>query len=189
MLRLLTIGATLTGAAVFGLLLKFEQFEKILQPLVVALSIMAAGLLVRLNRGMPTLDWKSLDANDRKILTQKIVELTREYMLVLSAHGLALMSLLLLAVRDAKTFVGYWQHTAMAVAGGLIALCGARMAYIVWRDFDIVRLQKKLIDDSADKETVAKASEEALSKVSTIRASGLRPGPKPEVSDWNKESG
>jgi hypothetical protein len=68
----------------------------------------------------------------------------------------------------------------------IIALCVARMAYIVWRDHDIVRLQKKLIDDSADREAAAKAQEEALSNVTAIRASGLRPGPKPEVSAWNE---
>ena len=189
MLRLLTIGALLAGAAVFGLWLTLDQFAKILQPLIVALSIMSAGLLVRLNRGMPTLDWKSLDVTDRKVLTQKIVELTREYMIVLSVHGIALISLLVLAVQNTETFSAYAQQGTVAVAGGLVALCAARMAYIVWRDFDIVRLQKKLIDDSADKEAVDKASQEALSKVSAIRASGLRSGPKPEVSDWNEKSG
>ena len=189
MLRFLTIGALLAGAAVFGLFLTLENFAKILQPLVVALSIMSAGLLVRLNRGMPTLDWKSLDTNDRKILTQKIVELTREYMLVLALHATALLSLLLLAVKNPTTFAGYAQRGAMAVAGGLLSLCAARMAYIIWRDYDIVRLQKKLIDDSADKEALEKATQDALSKVSLIQASGLRAGPKPEVSDWNEKSG
>jgi hypothetical protein len=188
MLRLLTIAALFAGAAVFGLWLTLDQFAKILQPLIVALSILSAALLVRLNRGMPTLDWKSLDVSDRKMLTQKIVELTREYMLVLSVHGVAMISLLVIAVKDAKTFSGYAQQGTMAVAGGLVALCGARMAYIVWRDFDIVRLQQKLIDDSADKEAIEKASQEALSKVTSIRTSGLRPGPKPEVSDWNEKS-
>jgi hypothetical protein len=189
MLQLWTIGALLAGALVFGLFLTPENFARILQPLIVALSIMSAGLLVRLNRGMPNLDWKSLDTNDRKILTQKIVELTREYMLVLALHALALLSLLFLAVRNSATPEGYAQRGAMAFAGGLLALCGARMAYIIWRDYDIVRLQKKLIDDSADKEAIEKATQDALAKVSSIQASGLRAGPKPEASEWNEKSG
>jgi hypothetical protein len=186
MLPILTIGAVLGAAAVFGFLLTLAQFLKILQPVIVALSIMAAALLVRLNRGMPTLDWKSLDVNDRKVLTQRIVELTREYMIVLSVHAVTLLVLLGLAIQDAGTLSSAVQKAIMASAGGLVALCLARMAYIVWRDFDIVRLQKKLIDDAADREAVERASQEALSKVSAIRASGLRPGPKPEVSGWGE---
>ncbi len=58
------------------------------------------------------------------------------------------------------------------------------LAYIVWRDYDIVRLQKKLIDESADRETIEKASADALNKVTAIRESGLRPTPKPETSAW-----
>jgi hypothetical protein len=58
------------------------------------------------------------------------------------------------------------------------------MSYIVWRDYDIVRLQKKLIDESADRETVDKAHEEALSKVSAIRASNVRSGGKVETKSW-----
>jgi hypothetical protein len=51
---------------------------------------------------------------------------------------------------------------------------------------DIVRLQKKLIDESADREAVDKASQEALSKVTAIRASGLRGGGKIETSSWKE---
>ena len=186
MVRLFTMAVVLVGAAVFWLWLSPDQFLKIVQPLIVALSIMAAGLLVRLNRGMPTLDWKSLEVNDRKILTAKVVELTREYLFVLLSQAITLIILLVITVSDLAQFSSTRQRATLAVAGGLIALCVARMAYIVWRDHDIVRLQKKLIDDSADREAAAKAQEEALSNVTAIRASGLRPGPKPEVSAWNE---
>lgn len=197
MIFFITIGSLLAGATVFGLLGTLESFAKILQPITVALSIMAAGLLVRLNRGMPTLDWKSLESDDRKILTQKIVELTREYMLVLALHAAALLALLFIAIKEPTALIvvenkaglaAYADRISLAIVGGLLALCVARMAYIVWRDYDIVCLQKKLIDDSADKEAIEKAAKEALSKVSSIQASGLRAGPKPTVSDWNERS-
>jgi hypothetical protein len=152
--------------------------------LIIAISIMAAALLVRLNRGMPTLDWKSLDTNERKILTQKIVELTREYVVVLLVQAVTLIALLAIAVNNAAALSSVAQRAVLAAAGGLIGLCAARMAYIVWRDYDIVRLQKKLIDDSADREAVEKASQEALSKVTSIRASGLRGGARAEPSAW-----
>lgn len=186
MARFLTIAALFAGAGLFGFGIPIAQFSKVLQPLIVAISIMAAGLLVRLNRGMPTLDWKSLEARERKILTEKIVALTREYMFVLFLQAVTLISLLGLALVDADALSWVWQKVALAIVGALVGLSFARMAYIVWRDFDIVRLQKKLIDDSADREALEKASKEALDKVSNIRAAGLRSGPKPEVSGWEK---
>jgi hypothetical protein len=158
----------------------------ILQPLIVALSIMAAALLVRLNRGMPALDWKSLEIAERKILTQKIVELTREYMIVLSLHGVTLAALLIVVVNKTSGFDGIWygQQGVLAAIGALLGLCICRMGYIVWRDSDIVRLQKKLIDDSADREAIEKASADALSNVTSIRASGLREPTKIELTSW-----
>jgi hypothetical protein len=186
MVRAATIGVVLATAIMFGGGLSFAQLLDILQPLIVALSIMAAALLVRLNRGMPTLDWKSLEVNERKVLTQKIVELTREYMTVLSVHAVTLIVLLVLAVNKATPFSSVTQKAIVAIAGGLIALCATRMGYIVWRDYDIVRLQKKLIDDSADREAIEKASEEAVSKVTSIRGAGLRGASRAEPSAWSE---
>lgn len=186
MARLLTIVALVAGGAIFWFCLTRETLSPILQPLIVAVSIMGAALLVRLNRGMPTLDWKSLDTDERKILTAKIVSLTREYMIVLSIQALAILVLLIFPLAATVLPTPLLQKSLLALLGSLIGLAVARMAYIVWRDYDIVRLQKKLIDDSADREAVDKASAEALSKVSAIRASGLRGGSKPEVSSWNE---
>ena len=184
MARLLTIATVVVGAFVFGRWLTSDLFSKILQPLIVALSIMAAALLVRLNRGMPTLDWKSLDSIERKILTGKIVELTKEYIFVLSIQAVTLIALLVIAVQDAAHLSTTTQTVILAFEGALVALSVSRMAYIVWRDYDIVRLQKKLIDDSADREQVDKDSKEALSKVSVIRASNVRSGGKIETKNW-----
>jgi hypothetical protein len=187
MVRVLTICVTFFGAGVFWRWVPPDQFSKLVQPLIVALSIMAAGLLVRLNRGMPTLDWKSLDPNERKMLTQRVVELTREYSLMLLLQALALIDLLVLVVASPDQLSTNGQHAAFAVTGALLGLCLARMAYVVWRDLDIVNLQKKLIDDAADQETLKKAQEDARSNVAAIRASGLRPGPKPEASAWSEK--
>ena len=74
---------TATGFA-FYRWMTLSLLKEVLQPLIVAISIMAAALLVRLNRGMPTLDWKSLETAERKILTERVVELSREYMFVLA---------------------------------------------------------------------------------------------------------
>jgi hypothetical protein len=130
MVRLITIGAMLAGAAVFGLWLTLDQFLKIVQPLIVALSIMAAGLLVRLNRGMPTLDWKSLETSDRKLLTQRIVELTREYLFVLSVQALTLVVLLTLAVKDVNAISLTWQRAILARLRVASSRCVSRAWHI-----------------------------------------------------------
>jgi hypothetical protein len=121
---------------------------------------------------------------ERKILTLKIVELTREYVVVLFIQAVTLLALLVIAVNNGASGSLPIQMAISATAGGLIALCVTRMAYIIWRDYDIVRLQKKLIDESADREAVEKASQEALSKVTAIRSSALRGSPKVEPSSW-----
>jgi len=173
-------------AFVFWRWMTLDRLVDILQPLIVALSIMAAALLVRLNRGMPTLDWKSLEIAERKNLTQKIVELSREYMVVLALQAVTLAALLVLVVNKTSSFdsVPYGSKGVLAGLGALLGLCICRMAYIVWRDLDIVRLQRKLIDDSADREAIEKASADALANVTSIRASGLRDPSKVELTSW-----
>lgn len=176
---------------IFGRWLTLSLLKDILQPLIVAISIMAAALLVRLNRGMPTLDWQSLEAAERKILTHRVVELSREYMSVLALQFSALMVLLALSLIKEKTFYGWpsGPTVVLAILGALIGLCVTRMGYIVWRDTDIVKLQKKLIDDSADRQAVEKASQDALTTVNAIRSSGLKAHAKPEVTSWPDNSG
>lgn len=160
--------------------------KEILQPLIVAISIMAAALLVRLNRGMPTLDWKSLEVAERKILTHRVVELSREYISVLALQFVTLVILLALSLIKEKTFYGWPNGPAIVLGalGALLGLCVSRMGYIVWRDTDIVKLQKKLIDDSADREAIEKASQDALTTVNAIRSSGLKDHSKPEITAW-----
>jgi hypothetical protein len=173
MIRVAALAATVCTAYAFGWLLSLAQLFDILQPLIVALSIMAAALLVRLNRGMPTLDWKSLDSSERKALTGKIVELAREYIVVLAVHFVTLFLLLVLASNKTAAISVGALKVLMTATGALVGLSVIRMAYIVWRDYDIVKLQKKLIDESADREAQADASKEALAKVAAMRASGL----------------
>lgn len=184
MSRVSTILVVLAAASISGGTLSLAHIALVLQPIIVAVSIMAAALLIRLNRGMPTLDWKSLDATDRKTLTAKIVELSREYMTVLALQALTLGALLAVAASKDAVLPLAWERAVCGGVGALIGLCIARMAYIVWRDYDIIRLQKKLIDDAADKEARDAASKEALSNVAAIRASGLRAVGKPEASSW-----
>ncbi len=66
--------------------------------MIVILSVMIAAIFVRLNRGMPSLEWRSLEPEKRKILTTKIVELSDEYVWIVALNGIALVALVSLVV-------------------------------------------------------------------------------------------
>lgn len=187
MLRYLTISWVIVLGLLFGwgvpLLRLFDAF----QPLVVALSIMVAAIFVRLNRGMPTLEWKSLEPVERQALTGMIVALSGEYALIVLVDALALCGLVALTVVG-RSEIGHWSNNAQCLVSGLIgaliALSIARMAYVIWRDFDIVKLQKHLIDTSAQSEAVASQAKASNEKISDIRSAGLRKIASQEPKAW-----
>jgi hypothetical protein len=189
---IITTLAGLIGLVAFAVCVPLSHLFQGLQPLVTATSIMAAGVLVRLNRGMPTLDWKGVAAGDRQKLTQAIVDLNGEYVAVLAVSALLAGSLVALMIVTPGSAAGVtgWpelaQRSATGTVGLLLGLSLARVAYVVWRDLDVVRLQKGLIDKAADNELLAASTEEATKKVENMRAANLRPVPKPQVRDWSK---
>jgi hypothetical protein len=156
-------------------------------PITVALSIMEAAILVRLNRGMPTLDWKSLETGERSRLTAAIVDLTKEY-LVIGAVNAILLALLISLTAIGQESIKLWPiqtgKITSSVVGTLLALCLARMGYVVWRDFDIVRLQKTLIDAAGVRERREREGAAAEKKIADIRISGLRRSEPSAPREW-----
>ncbi len=178
MVRAITLVVTLLAAGLFAWMVPLARLFGAFQPLIVALSIMVAAVFVRLNRGMPTLEWKSLDPDKRKDLTASIVKVTTEYGWIIGINAAALIGLVTLSVigtTDAALWPDSARRAVAGIVGGLVTLCAARMAYVVWRDIDIVRLQKRLIDGTASRELDER--ERALSddKVASIRAANVRP--------------
>lgn len=178
MARAITIVVTLVAAGLFAWAVPLVRLFGAFQPLIVALSIMVAAVFVRLNRGMPTLEWKSLDPDKRKDLTASIVSVTTEYGWIIGINAAALVGLVTLSAIGAED-VALWSETVRrvtaGVVGGLVTLCAARMAYVVWRDIDIVRLQKRLIDGAASKESDERELALADEKVARIRGANVRP--------------
>ena len=178
MARWLTIIAVLSLGIVFAwgvpLIRLFEAF----QPLIVAISIMIAAIFVRLNRGMPTLEWKSLDLENRTKLTSQIVDLSKEYGWIVAINASALAGFVALTVIGKQEIQMFWPVTAHKIVagaiGGTIGLCVARMGYVVWRDLDIVKLQKHLIDVSAARDVAALETKAASDNIADIKAAGLR---------------
>lgn len=177
MARLLTTVTTLFAVGLFAWAVPLTRFFSAIQPLIVALSIMVAAVFVRLNRGMPTLEWKSLDPKRRKELTSSIVTVTEEYAWIIGINAIALIGLVSLTAIGAKE-VGLWpdalRRVGAGIVGGLVSLCAARMAYVVWRDIDVVRLQKRLIDAAADKESLELEIAAADEKVMEFKSANIR---------------
>ncbi len=185
MVRILNIAVTLIAAGIFWWWIPLARLFDAFQPITVALSIMIAAVFVRLNRGMPTLEWKSLAPDGRAALTTKIVDLAAEYGWIIAVNSIALAGLVSLLVigkeellvlgKDRSTYWPVWTPQAFSAAvGGIGALCVARMAYVVWRDIDIVRLQKGLIDGIAARELNDQQEKRLDENVTNIRAASVR---------------
>ena len=178
MARAPTIVVTLIVAGLFAWAVPLVRLFGAVQPLIVALSIMVAAVFVRLNRGMPTLEWKSLDPDKRKDLTASIVTVTTEYGWIIGINAAALVGLVTLSVigvQDAAAWPEMVRRAVVGAMGGLVTLCAARMAYVVWRDIDIVRLQKRLIDGAASRDSDERERALADEKVASIRSANVRP--------------
>lgn len=178
MARAFTIVVVLMAAGLFAWAVPFVRLFDAFQPMIVALSIMVAAVFVRLNRGMPTLEWKSLDPKKRKDLTASIVAVTTEYGWIIGINAVVLAGLVTLSVIgkvDAALWPEWVRRIASGAVGGLTSLCAARMAYVVWRDIDIVQLQKRLIDEAASSDADEQQGKFADEKVAGIRSANVRP--------------
>ncbi len=177
MARTLTVVCTFAAAALFSWLVPLARIFGGLQPLVVAFSIMIAAVFVRLNRGMPSFEWKAVKPRDRANLTSAVVSLSAEYgwLLLLMAVGLTgMVSLTMIGKATSSSWPEWVQRIGSAAIGGIIALCAARMCYVVWRDIDIIKLQKQLIDDAATNELSDQDMLLAERKVADIQAASVR---------------
>ncbi len=186
MVRALTLIVVVAVAALFWMAVPLERLFDAFQPMVVALSVIVAAVFVRLNRGMPSLEWKSLEREKRTILTAKIVDLSKEYVTIVAINGIALIALVTLVVVGKNAICVLSENNQQLISafvGGLFSLCIARMSYVVWRDCDIMELQKYLIDNVADQDAKELEIKSADAKVSDMKAAGLRKQPHPDTSE------
>jgi hypothetical protein len=176
--RTLNIVALVVGGLLFGFVVPLTRLFEAFQPMIVVLSVLVAAVFVRLNRGMPSLEWKNLEPEKRLRLTAKIVALSRDYVWIVSINGLTLLLLVTLLVvgRDevSRTLLPVGQKLVSALIGAFFFLCVARVGYVVWRDCDIMELQKELIDKAAGEEMHALENKSADEKIAAMKLAGLR---------------
>lgn len=176
--RTITVLVSALGAVLAGLLIPLESWPASAKSIMTILAILAAGVLVRLNRGLPTIDWSKVDPAARAELVKKMRNLSVEYGLTLAVIGVILIWLLASEMIDARrvAWVGFYNSPpliraiASGIAGGSLIFAFARMVYVVWRDIDIVELQSDIITSAAASEI--KSSQ--VAKADAIRAAGAQ---------------
>ena len=173
----------LAVAFAFAKWVTIDQLFNSFQPLTVILSIMLAAAFVRLNRGMPSLEWKSLDPEKRSALTSKIVMVSREYAQIVAIDAVIVVAIIvLIAVGKVNLAAAVSTDLMPYLIGGFglaFALGLFRMGQVIWRDLEIVELQKKLIDMLADADLTAEEEKVAEKKAAAMKASGLQKTPIP----------
>lgn len=183
MMRLLHLVLPALAAYCFWRWVDFSHLPLTIPQMTSALSIFIAAVLVRLARGMPTLDWKSVSIESRQSLTKALVDVSREY-----AGLLVLLMLLLMLAVSIGGLEGWlasldqiWGKVISATTGYLAVLSILRFSYVVWRDLDIISLQKKVIDGMADQDRATRNTDMASSKLEQMRQAQLTGGEKPAV--------
>ena len=201
MQRSATIALCIVVGILFAWQVPLDRLFDAFQPVMTALSIMAAAILVRLNRTMPAIDWKILGRASRERLTAEVVALAEEYLWFLFIIGLVILGILTLVVigRGAifgvasgasdptKAWYWWWRRGDAGLLGAAGAFVCARMSYLVWRDVDIVRLQKHVIDLAAAQAHQTEQETLAAEKRASIGRANLRSVPTSRPKNWDDE--
>lgn len=176
--RVATFLAMLVGGAFSFALLPLESWQGSAKSLTTVLSICAAAVLVRLNRGLPAIDWSKVDAEMRGELVLKMRDLSVGYGITLAQIGVVLVGLLLAERAKFPIALGFdfydvpvaVRQAGSALAGACITFIFARVAYVVWRDIDIVEFQSEVVTAAAFAEI--KGRQQA--KTGAIKKSSIR---------------
>lgn len=170
------ITLTFVAAALAGWQLDIARLFPTFQPVSVVLSIMAAAIFVRLNRGMPTIDWKVLTAEERQRITGRMVSIAGDYVVGLgfSICSLTMLVCLLAIGVDTAVILPRWLQIG-TVASFILILTNSIvwMGYVIWRDYDIMILQKEVIEAGAKREQIEKDTQAAAEKTAVMKASAV----------------
>ena len=139
-------------------------------------GIMAAAILVRLNRGIPTVDWKSVDIEHTKELLNRLESAAKDYVALIFLIFLSIIILLFLLFSKNYVYQNqeFIEKIISTVFGFLFGLLLSRMGYVVWLDLDIVRLQKAVLISSAEAEDGKKQTLTANEKIDKMNTNRLK---------------
>lgn len=141
-------------------------------------GIIAAAILVRLNRGIPTIDWKSVDIDSTKTILDRFEDVARAYIYIMLIVCSSIFLILFLGFVQKYTFTYKIDITngMSSFFGFLFGLLISRMAYVVWLDLDIVQLQKAVLLATAEAEEAKKQGIIANEKIDEMNAFRTKKG-------------
>lgn len=180
-IRFSHLAFTIAGGAFFGVIGTFEMWKAAQTPLLTCLSVIAAGVLVRLARGLPFSASSFVDLEEaRKIgkaMRQTVRALRALLVVVFVTMGLfAFLLPILTWVKVAGASLGLEEPTLTA---GLSICLGALLSYVTVRVFAVVEgdvgltdLQAKLLESA-----VSKAGAAAFDAASKKRSQKLENPP------------
>lgn len=133
--------------------------------LLVALSVIAAGTLVRLARGLPFTNPDYYELNEIRKLTGAVSAIMSKLRLLL-VIVISTMLLLVLAfpfaaflARHIATGAQHWNQLASGILGAMHAYVFIRMYQVVLGDEDLTSLQSKYIERAVERRQAKKFSE------------------------------
>lgn len=120
-------------------------------------AIFAAAVLVRLNRGIPSVEWKLVEDDALKRLMDRMEEVAHDYVTVLLVIFGGMVSAIAILIVGDNFDLGRVEITQIlsGICGGFFGLSISRMAHLVWLDVSIFKLQRTVIESSAQTKTVA----------------------------------
>lgn len=140
-------------------------------------ALIVGAVLVRLNRGLPSIDWKMVDATPIERLLNRLEEAAKVYIIIVVACAVSICILLASIYVDKVTFA-YKLTTSLFLSttfGVLLGFVISRMTFVVWLDLDIVRLQRAVILASAKSQNSDKQIKAAEDKLTAINNARIRP--------------
>lgn len=134
-------------------------------------AIFAAAVLVRLNRGLPSVEWKLVEDEALDNLLNAVEKIAKDYVWVLSIVMTGIiMTVILFVVGDGFVYREVKvSNSISSVTGAIFGLSISRMAHLVWLDIDIVRLQRKVVESSARQKQIENQTETASKKIDQMR--------------------
>lgn len=114
------------------------------------------------------------------------MEIAKDYVAALIFTSAAIVTLIFLSATGKEDFLCLVPLARHALAGffyGCLVLSLTWMGYVVWRDLDIIRLQRHLIDQAADREKKETSIANAEKVAAAMRGS-MVDVPRHQITPW-----
>jgi ABC-type amino acid transport system permease subunit len=132
--------AAIVGTGVSGMLLSLDFWSEARQSLLVALSVIAAAVLVRLARGLPFTNPEIFEVEEIRSVVRAVHQVMRSLKVLIMVIFASFLLLILAApLEKAALKLEFAQNYGPSIDALLSALIGLLLAYVFVRIIDVVR--------------------------------------------------